>query len=150
MLSNPKDPYNVDKYDTRQELRDKAYAREQLDVVVADFRARNLSPYGVVNALMEVLIKYLPGDPWEKTPHEEAIEDGIRCLTSAAHDLDIRVKAYQKADRRALEARLRTVAAEKNISYEEAVAAWHEEFDQAIIDWTNNLDASSRSKKIMD
>jgi hypothetical protein len=103
---------------------DAAYVRDYLAKATAHFRESNIHFSVVVDALLESLIRYAPGDPYEKLPDEGDIQAGLSCLSPAADELKLRVDAYFKADNRLHAARISRLAAELGCDTEEAFRVW--------------------------
>ena len=74
--------------------------------------------------LLESLIRYAPGDPYEKLPDEGDIQAGLSCLSPAADELKLRVDAYFKAVSRLHADRISRLAAELGCDMEEAFRVW--------------------------
>jgi hypothetical protein len=103
---------------------DSAYVRDYLAKATAHFRKCNIHFSVVVDALLESLIRYAPGDPYEKLPDEGDIQAGLSCLSPAADELKLRVEAYFKAASRLHADRISRLAAELGCDVEEAFRVW--------------------------
>ena len=103
---------------------DDAYVCEYLAKTMAHFRECNIHFSVVVRELVASLIRYAPGDPYEKLPDEGDIEAGLSCLSPAADKLKLRVDAYWKASRRLHADRISRLAAELGCDTEEAFRVW--------------------------
>ena len=85
----------------------------------ATFTSRSCS-----DELLESLIRYAPGDPYEKLPDEGDIQAGLSCLSPAADELKLRVNAYFKAASRLHADRISKLAEELGCDVEEAFRVW--------------------------
>ncbi len=103
---------------------DSAYVRDYLAKATAHFRECNIHFSVVVRELLQSLIRYAPGDPYEKLPGEGDIQAGLSCLSPAADELKLRVDAYFKALSRLHADRICRLAAELGCDTEEAFRVW--------------------------
>jgi hypothetical protein len=103
---------------------DSPYVREYLAKTMAHFRECDIHFAVVVRELLNSLIRYAPGDPYEKLPDEGDIEAGLSCLVPAADKLKLRAEAYWKASRRLHADRLSRLAEKLGCDEEEAFLVW--------------------------
>jgi hypothetical protein len=103
---------------------DGAYVRDYLAKTMAHFRECNIHFSVVVRELQKSLIRYAPGDPYEKLPDEGDIEAGLSCLVPARDTLKLRVDAYWKASRRLHADRISKLAAKLGCDEETAFRVW--------------------------